>query len=444
MGSPQYKRYAAQLQLLAADVARGAWRPIQQDVHAALNGQAAEQVRALVPLLARRQDGAFFTSGRLRDQFAHVADLGRDPVGTTYWDPACGAGDLLLAASEALPLGRTIRETLVRWGKRLCGTDLQASFVEVAQLRLFIAAAARHRQLGDFRTVSLDVGLSKLSKISPGDGLARLANTSEFRGHLLLNPPFGMMEVERTCKWATGLTSQAGVFYLTAATALSASRQVTAVLPDVLRSGSRYRAWRNAVDSILDIEELRSYGQFDPHTDVDVFTIRGRRRHPGHSAPIRSHWWPELASSNQVGHIFDVRVGPVVDNRDPHEGSEAPYLTAKGMPAAGEMGIPVRRRRYAGRLLEPPFVAMRRTSRPGQGVGGGLRSGGVVVVGDEPVAVDNHVITAKPIKGGTDTCFELLRVLQSPEVAAWLDERIRCRHITVGVIRSLPWPTPIP
>ncbi|MFI6652835.1 transposase [Streptomyces sp. NPDC050529] len=79
------------------------------------------------------------------------------------------------------------------------------------------------------------------------------------------------------------------------------------------------------------------------------------------------------------------------------------------------------------------------TSRPGQGSKGGSSGAGVLVVGDEPMAVDNHLIVAGPKSAGIDRCRELLRVLERPETAKWLDERIRCRHLTVTAIRSLPW-----
>lgn len=55
------------------------------------------------------------------------------------------------------------------------------------------------------------------------------------------------------------------------------------------------------------------------------------------------------------------------------------------------------------------------------------------------MAVDNHLIVAEPLTGGAARCQELLEVLDGPKVVHWLDERIRCRHLTVTVVRSLPW-----
>jgi hypothetical protein len=130
----------------------------------------------------------------------------------------------------------------------------------------------------------------------------------------------------------------------------------------------------------------------------------------------------------------------VVDNRDPHEGRLRPYLTAYDLPATSEMSSPSRSRLFGGSTVEPPFVALRRTSRPGPGVGGRTRAAGVLVRGNRAVAVDNHVITIRPLDGTEEKCERLLRVLDSPEVDKWLDERIRCRHLTVGVVRAIPWP----
>lgn len=63
----------------------------------------------------------------------------------------------------------------------------------------------------------------------------------------------------------------------------------------------------------------------------------------------------------------------------------------------------------------------------------------MLIEGEQPVAVDNHLIVAEPLTGGVARCRELLKVLDGPKVVHWLDERIRCRHLTVTVVRSLPW-----
>jgi hypothetical protein len=204
-----------------------------------------------------------------------------------------------------------------------------------------------------------------------------------------------------------------------------------------LRSGSRYRAWRGETESLLDIEDVIPMGRFDRHTDVDVFLLSGTRRRAGAPTTGPAGWWQELDADVRLDEIFDIRVGPVVDNRDPHDGPLVPFLTARSMLTEGVMGEPVQRRAFAGRLLKPPFVAVRRTSRPGDSPAS--RARGVLVTGVNPIAVDNHVITLKPLSGSERECAEVLDVLASERIACWLDNRIRCRHLTVGVLRSLPW-----
>lgn len=438
--SAEYGRYGRELALLASNVGRGPWPQVQQDIHAALNGQASQMLRTLVPRDVRRQQGAFFTSGPVRAKFgALLAQVSGSKPERLYWDPACGAGDLLLEASHTLPLGPTLAQTLRSWGAKLRGHDTQPAFVEVARLRLFLAAVARHRSRGDEVMVKADAVVRNFPLLQVGDGLVAMRVVRGFRGHLLLNPPFGSVAAEPGCNWSTGLTSQAGVFFLAAAEALARNRQITAVLPDVLRSGSRYAAWRSRVDALVAVDKIAVHGQFDDNTDVDVFLLRALRMRDGDSVSSGSCWWPELASDVRVGDAFEVRVGSVVDNRDPHEGPEVPFLVARGIPFSGEIGALERTRCFKGRLVSPPFVAIRRTSRPGPGANGGSRVSGVIIRGTEPIAVDNHLITLQPKEGGVERCLELLAALESLEVRTWLDERIRCRHMTVEVIRALPW-----
>jgi hypothetical protein len=396
-------------------------------------------LRTLVPRDVRRQEGAFFTSGPVRAKFGALLAQAGAELERPYWDPACGAGDLLLEASGTLQLGPTLAQTLRSWGTKLRGHDTQPAFVEAAQLRLFIAAVARHRSRGDKVTVKADAAARSFPLLQVGDGLEAMRAVRGFGGHMLLNPPFGTVAAEPGCDWSTGLTSNAGVFFLAAAEALARNRQITAVLPDVLRSGSRYDAWRSRVDALVAVEQIAVHGVFDDHTDVDVFLLRALRVRDGDRTSNVSRWWPELTSKVRVGDVFEVRVGPVVDNRDPHEGPEVPFLVARGIPPSGEIGTPERTRCFAGRLVFPPFVAIRRTSRPGPGANGGSRASGVIIRGTEPVAVDNHLITLQPKEGGVERCRELIASLESLEVRTWLDERIRCRHMTVRVVQSLPW-----
>jgi hypothetical protein len=37
------------------------------------------------------------------------------------------------------------------------------------------------------------------------------------------------------------------------------------------------------------------------------------------------------------------------------------------------------------------------------------------------------------------TCRELLDILKDDQTTHWLDQRIRCRHLTVAALDELPW-----
>lgn len=441
-----YGFYTRELLSLARQVTSSSGTQGGSDAHAALNGQASAQLRRLVPLSQRRDMGAFFTSGDVRHRFASLLeDNTKQAAHTKYWDPACGAGDLLLAAAAALPVRATLRETLSLWGSTLRGSDVEPDFVEAARLRLFIAAALRHSEAKAKADVDVDRGVRAFRSLRVEDGLAALRRTRGFRGHLLMNPPYGSVLADRDCDWAQGSTSQAAFFALDGVRALAVGSGFSAILPDVLRSGSRYEDWRSRMDATVITHEITPYGRFDPYTDVDVFLVSGIRRHRNSpSNGPTSRWWQEMAAEGRLGDYFAVNVGPVVDNRSPHSGPVVPFLTARDLPASGVTGAPSRRRQFEGRLTQPPFVALRRTSRPGQGRGGSTRAAGVMITGDSPIAVDNHVITAKPHSGAEMDCLGLLKVLDDPETNEWLDQRIRCRHLTVGVVRAFPWPPSAP
>jgi hypothetical protein len=85
--------------------------------------------------------------------------------------------------------------------------------------------------------------------------------------------------------------------------------------------------------------------------------------------------------------------------------------------------------------LKPPFVAIRRTSRPGDR----HRAIGTLITALQPVAVENHLIALRPKDGTVKACRELLYSLKDDRTTHWLDERIRCRHLTVAALNELPW-----
>jgi hypothetical protein len=431
-----YTGYSDRLLRLADALNTSPWHENRGDVQSALNGQAAEQLRVLVPRTVRRAEGAFFTGSEVRERLELLLE-----DSPSFWDPACGAGDLLLAAAGKLPLGSSMEDTLRQWGNSLHGGDLQPSFVQTARIRLFLLAAARHKERGDSIDIDVRAGTKLLKAIKVANAYAQFERHRSYSGTVLLNPPFGSVKAPPGCSWSSGSVSQAALMTLAAASKLAIGQQLVAILPDVLRSGSRYARWRSSIEAVLDLRHIDLYGQFDDHTDIDVFLLSGRRRRRSVAGSRASSlWWPDQEATSTVNDNFTVSVGTVVDNRDPHSGPSVPFLTARDLGDASRTGEPRRSRNFSGRLFMPPFVAVRRTSRPGLRAGGSARAAGTLVTGNREIAVDNHIIAVKPRDGSIDECFKLIDVLNSEDTSVWLDSRIRCRHLTVGVIRAIPWP----
>ena len=221
----------------------------------ALDGQAASELRRLVPLSTRRRLGAFFTPHVLADELAEP--LQDETRSLNVVDSFCGAGDLLLAAMRAAHRSRTRGRDALAFS----GVDLVAEFARAALLRLELQAA--------------ELGIRPSIRTRAGDGLA--AAELVRATHVLLNPPFGRITAPDPCTWASGSVNGAAVYFASTVAELADETKVHAVLPDVLRSGSRYRKWRTEIDQLLDVSTVTPLGQFDRWTDVNVFILRGTR-----------------------------------------------------------------------------------------------------------------------------------------------------------------------
>lgn len=425
-----YAEYVSVLDALAADVRGERADPLR--LAAALDGEAAGELRRLVPLLYRREVGAFFTSSAVR---ATVASLLRKYGRPPYFDAACGAGDLLLAAAEALPRRPSAEDTLAAWAAALGGADLHPEFVDAARARLWLAAVAA--TAGPLPTPLADAA-GAFSGVRAGDGIAALRACTPPPQTIVLNPPFGVEPAPPGCAWGAGNVSRAATFTEQVVLAMDPGATIVAVLPDVLRSGDRLARWRAALEQHLDVRHVLRIGKFDPYTGVDVFALVGHRRGASSLASAPVEWWPGMGkpATSTVGARFEVNVGAVVDNRDPHAGPSRVFVAARRLPVSGRVARITARRRFAGRVFTPPFVLVRRTSAPSVGA---ARARGVLVTGKRSVAVDNHLLVLTPREGGIHECEELLRVLDAASTTTWLDDRIRCRHLTVGAVRDLPW-----
>ena len=246
-----------------------------------------------------------------------------------------------------------------------------------------------------------------------------------------------MVQAPPTCEWASGKVNSAAVFMETCINRSQPMTRIIAILPEVLRSGSRYDKWRKFFEERVSLSKVEVVGQFDRNTDVDVFIAVGTiRKRPLKTS--RLNWArPEKPKPDTVsiGDRFHVSVGPVVPYRDPHRGPWYPFIHAREMPPWGMVSSISHHRRFVGRTFESPFVVVRRTSRPGDK----RRAIGTIVDGAKPIAVENHLLVLQPKDGSLATCEQLIKLLRQDVTDELLNRRIRCRHLTVPSLAELPW-----
>jgi hypothetical protein len=419
-----YRQFTANLRRMADEPSWTAER--LQEVTASLDGVAGKELRKLVELPARRAFGAFFTGSELADKLLGTLRLGSKQH--FIYDPTVGAGDLLLAGARRLPCETSLAATLAAWGQCLAGTDLHPEFVEAAQLRVALLARQRH---GGQDT--LPAGWRKLlPHIKHGDGLKQKALFARAT-HLLMNPPYCLTESDADCTWSGGRISEAALFVMRGLEMAPANARLFAILPDVLRSGSFQHHWRERVSDLATVESVERHGIFDDAADVDVFLLKLRRRTV---ARMQSKRWPasDTPAGTSVADFFDVHVGRVVPHRDAEEGPLRRYIHPRNIPVWQEVTRIADKRRHK-LAYQPPFVVLRRTSRPGHP----YRAAATVILGKAPVAVENHLIVCEPRDQSADTCHALMAQLHTQRVNEFLDQRIRCRHLTVGAVAAIPF-----
>lgn len=395
-----------------------------------LDGAATDAARTLLPLAFRQQHGIFFSGHELAGRVA--SPLHRELAdGATVFDPACGAGDLLIAAARHLPLQRSIADTLATWTNTIGGADIHQEFVLAARMRLLLLARLRHTERGD-ADCSIALEPWMFANVECADYLANGALGSDY-SCVVANPPFGDSVAPAGCTWSSGKTQLAAVFLEQVLSRARSGQRISAILPDVLRSGTRYGRWRQRIESLTSGGTIAPYGRFDPNTDVDVFLLD---LHAGTTDGAREDLWPQFqapAGVTKLGELFEVRIGPVVPHRHKNTGQWAPYLCAKTAPAFSEVE-PTSKKRFAGPLIAPPFVAIRRTSNPADE----RRLVPTIVTGTRPVAVENHLIALIPKSGQLSACKQLYADLLHPETRVWIDNAIRCRHLTKKVLVEMP------
>ncbi|MBI4834520.1 MAG: N-6 DNA methylase [Planctomycetes bacterium] len=425
----QFKSYVRNTETLLLDSFRNLNKTHNKQVFAALNGEPSRELRRLVNLNTQKSSGIFFTGKELAKQTCKIP-FNNYSNKLTILDPACGAGDLLVAYAARLPLGNDLKTTLTNWGKQIRGYDIYPELVHLTKIRLALLAILRGLPVNKENPCLLS---NTFPFIQTGNFLS-ITNEPKEKKHILINPPFTMMKAPNGCTWACGKVSTAAVFIEKCLTSNPSGSHISAILPDVLRTGSRYEKWRKLISSLAKITKIEVVGQFDKLTDIDVFILHLTvKKDKGNK---RKGFWalPRIKSKKRVKDLFDVNVGAVVPHRDIKKGLKCRYIFARELPKDGIVKRFKNYRKFSGKLFSPPFVVIRRTSRPDEK----KRIISTIIAGKKKVAAENHLIVLTPYNKLLSECKKLTNSLKCDKTTKWLDKRIRCRHLTVTALKELP------
>lgn len=381
-------------------------------------------LRELLTIEEMREAGSFFTGQELATKA--VSLLPAITSNSVVLDPTCGAGNLLIEASRKLGVEPTLSATLKVWGNVLWGFDLYLHFIEATKLRIIVEALSQ----GIEQDCDLEEAFKLLPHIVVKDALKVEVHELETVTHVLMNPPFTIKQSPKENYWKEGKVNTAGIVLDRYLRKLPKGCKVSAILPDVLRSGSRYDEFRQFVSTSMKAT-ADIWGRFNNKTDVDVFLLSGVIN----TSYDEILWHQARHETTTISDYFDVCTGPLVAYRDPKEGQEYPYFYPKICPKWEIVREAIEVRRFKGKVINPPFVVIKRTSSPSDK----SRASSTLINLRVPVAIENHMIVVKPKDGKVNTCKKLMRVLQSQKTNDFLNARIRLRHLTVGVIKDTPY-----
>lgn len=369
--------------------------------------------------------GAFFTEQSLATQaiskFANTIT-----TSSIILDPTCGVGNLLIEASRKLDISKHLSITLKQWGKTLWGYDINPEFIEITKLRLVIEALSR----GNIVDCSTERALSFFPNIRVKDAISVTNTQIKKVTHLLINPPFIQIKPPETYYWAKGKVNSAGVFLDHYLRTLPKGCEIVAILPDILRSGSRYHSFRNFVSSQL-LGNCQIAGRFSKTADIDVFILFGKL-----SCTTNTIQW--IVSTTTTGSIlsdkYNIITGPLVAYRDKQEGKIYPYFHSKNCKNWSFITKATEHRAFNGKVIQPPCILIKRTSSPSDK----YRAAAVLINLQQPIAVENHLIVVTAKDHTLESCQKLLKILMQDKTNIFLNQQIRARHLTVGAVKSIP------
>ena len=392
-----------------------------------MNGGANVAAFALIDQQVRKNFGIFFSGHELADLVASKVAT-RISAGASVIDPTCGAGDLLIACARHYKKQVDFDTTLALWDLKLAGIDLHEAFVSTTKSRLRLLATESYLP----KSIRSNLGTTEFKNLVVSDALQNLDLISNY-DLVVSNPPYGSIASPPDITWSKGKIQTASLFMDRILRNAKTGQEIVAVLPDVLRSGTRYSKWREWIAHNAKILSIEIVGKFDKTTDVDVFVIHLRAQQNQ-----REKWQKTNKSRRndcrvKLECLFNVRVGPLVPHRDLETGPMRKYIDCSQTKDKSEVD-PSQMRAFNGTPYKGPFVVIRRTSSPDDS----NRLVTSIVVATSLVLVENHLIIVQPIDGKMSSCRRLLEKLKDKSVTEWINQRIRCRHLTVSSIKELP------
>ena len=348
-------------------------------------------------------------------------------------DPSAGTGDLLLEISRQLPLEATVSQTLKAWSKRLGAIELRSSFISVAWSRLHALARLRHAARGDRTPTSADRPMPMSFQV--GNAL-KIHLDLRSNDCVIMNPPYQRMNAPSGSFVGTGMRSAAGLHLERVVNQAPPDVGIVALVPDVLRSGSSYRRFRDGLSKRIDIKSFEAAGKFGGGANVDVAIIFGTTRaSSGTKSAAKNSADSSKNAWVRVGDAFHVSVGPVVPHRTAEGSARKNYLTGRNATVWSEIRSAPATATFDARLEQAPFVVVRRTSSPSDR----QRARASFVVGTDKWLVENHLLVVRPLSGTLADCRRILDCFADPRTSDWLNKHIRCRHLTVDAIKTMPW-----
>jgi hypothetical protein len=419
------KLYEAQIDLLIKkSKGKGCARSVDIEADHHLNGGTNSYIQSNLNSEFLKKTGIFFTDKHRGLSLAKKLLSGSKHFTIPVLDPTCGAGDLLLSCARFFPLESTLVDTLALWSKLAHGYDIHSDFVNIAKKRLSLLASQRTNQSAK----SLDI-TPFFKGIKVQDFLQSDCHLED-DFHIIANPPFHPQNAPQSFPFTSGKTNSAALILDKCIRILPLNCRIATILPDVIRSGSRYEKFLKDVQSQLIYSKVVIEGKFSREVDVDVFILSGRKRSTKKTASK-----PQGGRLRTVQDSFKVSVGAVVPHRHKHEGEDFPYITAKDVKVGSTICSTSNSLRFTGTVFKAPFIALKRTSSPSDK----NRICASIVTGNEFHTVENHILVIKPKDNTVKACLSLLTHLASPVCRDWIDKRIRCRHFTVTSIRNIPY-----